>query len=108
MRKQLYRIVSVCASGFIVAGFAYNSRTVEAKSEFIFTDFNEDEELTCSLKEYNGSGGDVLIRIPEEYTYKGKTYKVTGISAKAFEGDRDVKNVSVPQNVKTIGRYAFR
>lgn len=107
MRKQLYRIVSVCASGFIVAGFACNSRNVEAKSEFIFTDFNEDEELTCSLKEYNGSGGDVLISIPEEYTYMNKTYKVTGISAKAFEGDKDVRNVSVPQSVKYIGKYAF-
>lgn len=107
MRKQLYRIVSVCASGFIVAGFACNSRNVNAKSEFIFTDFNEDEELTCSLKEYNGSGGDVLIRIPEEYTYMNKTYKVTGISDKAFEGDKDVKNVAVPQNVTRIGKYAF-
>lgn len=50
---------------------------------------------------YKGS-----IEIPSELEYRGKKLKVTSIGDKAFYNS-DVTNVTIGQNVRYIGRYAF-
>lgn len=50
---------------------------------------------------YNGS-----IEIPSELEYRGKKLKVTSIGGRAFYNS-DVTDVTIGQNVKYIGRYAF-
>ena len=47
------------------------------------------------------------IKIPATVTYQGKTYKVTGISDKAFKGMKKLKKVTIGKNIKTIGEKAF-
>ncbi len=46
------------------------------------------------------------IRIPNTVSYMGKTYRVTGISAKAFK-NKKITQVIIGKNVKTIGNSAF-
>lgn len=46
------------------------------------------------------------IEIPSELEYRGKKLKVTSIGDKAFYNS-DVTNVTIGQNVRYIGRYAF-
>ena len=47
------------------------------------------------------------IVIPSTITIKGKKYKVTSIKSNAFSKCRSVKNVTIGNNVITIGKCAF-
>lgn len=49
--------------------------------------------------------GEVVI--PSEVTDNGKTYKVTGIGEKAFEGRRYMTSVTIPSTIESIGDNAF-
>ena len=46
--------------------------------------------------------------IPSNVVYKGQSYKVTAVSAKAFYKNRKLSKVSIGANVKQIGNYAFK
>ena len=48
------------------------------------------------------------ITIPDTITIDGKTYKVTGISDKAFKDNKTLKTIVIGKNVTTIGRSAFQ
>lgn len=47
------------------------------------------------------------VSIPSKVTYKGKSYTVTSIGAKAFYNNKTTVTASVPSTVKTIGTQAF-
>ena len=47
------------------------------------------------------------ITIPNTVWFDGKTCRVTGISEKAFQGNRNVKKVKIGSNVVSIGKRAF-
>lgn len=47
------------------------------------------------------------VSIPSKVTYKGKSYTVTSIGAKAFYNNKTIVTASVPSTVKTIGTQAF-
>jgi len=47
------------------------------------------------------------LRIGNEVRLGGKTYRVTGIAASAFKGNKKITSVSVGKNVETIGNNAF-
>ena len=49
------------------------------------------------LKEYIGTGGDVVI--PDG---------VTHIAEKAFSGYRTLRSITIPESVTEIGSFAFR
>lgn len=46
-------------------------------------------------------------QIPATVKIDGKSYKVTGIAANAFKGNKKLKSVTIGKNVKTIGKNAF-
>lgn len=56
----------------------------------------------CSGDVYKGQ-----VIIPASVTYEGEAYAVTGIEDYAFSQSRDLKGVSIPQSVESIGKYAF-
>lgn len=46
-------------------------------------------------------------QIPATVKIDGKSYKVTGIAANAFKGNKKLKSVTIGKNVRTIGKNAF-
>lgn len=61
-----------------------------------------------TVEYYRGNNGSsTTISIPDTVKIDGITYKVTGISANALEGNQKVKKVVVGKNIKTIGTRAF-
>ena len=49
--------------------------------------------------------GDVVI--PSKVQHNGKTYKVTAIDRETFMANSELRSVTIPNSVKTIGRGAF-
>lgn len=47
------------------------------------------------------------VSIPSKVTYKGKSYTVTSIGAKAFYNNKTIVTAAVPSTVKTVGTQAF-
>ena len=47
------------------------------------------------------------LDIPQNVTYGGKTYRVSSIGKKAFEGRSDITYLSIPSTIESIGEYAF-
>ncbi len=83
---------------------------------------NQKEQIRNILKKkgykQNGDGASVTLVappdpnvtafcVPAAVTAKGKTFKVTGIGAKAFAGCRKLKKVTIGANVTVIGAKAF-
>lgn len=56
----------------------------------------------CSGDVYKGA-----VVIPSQVNYEGRAYDVVGIEAYAFSQSQNLKSVSIPQSVETIGKYAF-
>lgn len=50
---------------------------------------------------------DGKIKLPDEITINGKVYPVTSIDNGAFKGNKDIKEIQIGNNVKTIGDSAF-
>ncbi len=47
------------------------------------------------------------VVIPQYVTYKGVKYKVTSVAAKAFKGNKKLKNISIATSITKIGNDAF-
>ena len=47
------------------------------------------------------------LNIPESVEYKGNTYPVTSIDAKAFQGCENLTSINIPASVTSIGADAF-
>ena len=55
----------------------------------------------------SGQGGRSTLTVPASITWQGKSYPVTSIGPSAFEGDRDLREVSLPGTITEIGDSAF-
>lgn len=51
--------------------------------------------------------GNTTVDILSEVTIGDKTYQVTSIGDRAFEGRSDIDYLSIPYSIKSIGEYAF-
>ena len=78
----------------------------------------KDKKLKCKVTSSDASNPTVsitgatsknrtVVTIPAAVTISGVTYKVTAISAKAFNGYKKLKTVTIGSNVKKIGSKAF-
>jgi len=52
-------------------------------------------------------GTDSVITIPSKITDNGVEYTVTSIGDRAFDGNSDIKSVTIPNTVTNIGESAF-
>lgn len=75
---------------------------ITPSDDFIFT-VNDDG--TAIIDSYKGS--DAKIVIADEYEIEGKQYRVTEIAESAFEGNKFITSVIIPESVKAIDDYAF-
>ncbi len=57
---------------------------------------------------YKMSSATATVKIPDKVKINGITYKVTSISAKAFQNNKKLKKVTIGKNVTTIGDNAFK
>ena len=48
------------------------------------------------------------VSIPSKVTFDGADYQVAAIKANAFQGSQTLKQVKIPDSVKTIGNHAFK
>ena len=62
-------------------------------------------EVTYMSQNYNSYSGNVTI--PETVDYLGHTYVVKAIGDNAFAKSKDLKSVTIPKTVTTIGKRAF-
>ena len=81
----------------------YTSKTEQAKYEVTGNDV---EDLTVSYKAPTNTK-KTNAKIPDYSTYKGVTFKVTSVSAKAFKGNKKLKNISIASSITIIGNDAF-
>ena len=80
-----------------------NAEVIELKEKLKIDEKLPAKKLMEML--FNGYKGDIII--PEAVEYKGYTYRVTSIGAKAFRGSYSLKSVTIPDSVTSIGEKAF-
>ena len=66
---------------------------------------NDEVEVTFMTQNYNSYSGNVTI--PETVDYLGHTYVVKAIGDNAFAKSKDLKSVTIPKTVTSIGKRAF-
>jgi Listeria/Bacterioides repeat len=115
MKKILFIFVFILiptlvkACDFIVGDIAYNitsvaHRTVEVTYFGVYKmeqDYAWDEEK-ANYGKYNG-----IVKIPEEVSFEGVTYKVTSIGNLAFVYTTNLENIIFPSTIESIGSSVF-
>ena len=87
---------SIVESGGVVSGTQF----VQSSIHYRIKDDGEAEVTEVDANTKN-------VNIPEKVTYSGKTYRVSSIGERAFEGHSDINYLSIPSTIKSIGKYAF-
>lgn len=77
---------------------------VDAKG-YTYVLYDDGTAMIVAAPSVNDLEGAVVV--PSEVTDEGKTYKVTGIGEKAFEGRRYMTSVTIPSTIESIGDNAF-
>ena len=78
----------------------------DAEIDGIYYNFSENEAtVTYGDNTSNSYSGSVVI--PASVTFDGKEYNVTAIGQNAFRDCVDLAEVTIPENVISIGDYAF-
>ena len=97
MKKILFWFVIVLATFCLVSC----NHDMSNENERLWT-FKENE-VSCSVEEYNERNGSSSVVIPS--TYNGKP--VTSIGSFAFSGCSGLTEIVIPSSVTSIGRFAF-
>ena len=79
--------------------------TAEDQTVYKVTKSDGEQAEVTYLKPRKNVRGKVTI--PDDVTIAGYTYKVTGVSAKAFRNKKKVTKITIGKNVRTIGKEAF-
>lgn len=83
----------------------FNEETNEytTRNGFSFSlDENTQEATLCKY-----SGEERIVVIPENITYKEKTYKVTGLQYHCFNGSSSITDIEIPESVTSVGNGCF-
>ena len=90
----LLTLVTLTASAydFMVDGIAYAYN-------------NDGTSVSVTSDGYSNYSGEIII--PEEVSYKGKTYSVTAVGYYAFSYCSELTSVTIPNSVTSIGNQAF-
>ena len=85
----------------------------DAKIDGIYYYFNNEEKTATVTYQQEGwytysSDYSGNITIPNEVVWKKVTYKVVNIGAHAFDNSKRLISVAIPNNITSIGMYAFQ
>lgn len=97
MKKILYIFVFLLVS---ITASAY-----DAKIDGIYYDLVPKAKVAIVTEGDTKYEGD--ISIPSTFEYEGVEYTVTEITGKAFYYSTNLRSLTIPNSVKTIGRQAF-
>ena len=103
-----FLLAMLMSMGWIKA-FAHNIEVVNEDGVTIYYNFiNGSTELEVTRRlpvsvtaRYKGK-----LAIPESVTYEGKTYKVTSIGDRAFDLCIDLKEVTIPSSITSVGELS--
>lgn len=96
MKKKLYSLlIAICLFAFVLLSFA-----ACASSDLKYEAMYGDDSYWWSV---SGSYGDSTVKIPKKHN--GVT--VRSISSWAFSGDENLKKVTIPNTIDSIGEFAF-
>ncbi len=108
MKKKFLLVIAMIA--MLVCLFAISVSAAECIDGIYYT-FNGTEATVSSDNQKNCELETVVI--PEKVTFGGTEYTVTAIAGKAFGsqnsngGNSNIKSVTVPHTITSIGEYAF-
>ena len=92
---------------FEVDGIYYsineNDSTTVSVTYDLYTYYREPSNVTYHIT-YHGMSE---ITIPEQVTYNGNTYRVTGIDSMTFYKDQDLVRINLPSTLEFIEKAAF-
>lgn len=105
IQKTLLRfLLAMLCSLISTTAYSYSFQ-----SEGIYYNILSDKtsvEVTYRDTNYDTYIGEIII--PNEVSYNGKTYSVTGIGSRAFYKCSTVTSVTIPPSINKIGLYAFQ
>lgn len=106
--KTTYKSIVTIALALITSTASYASILIDGLYYEFFDETLEamvvkDEKSNNIEPSYTAS----TINIPEEVTYNNKTYKVTVIGEDAFQLNKNLTSISIPETVRSIGASAF-
>ena len=96
MKKKLCSLlIAICLFAFVLLSFA-----ACASSDLKYEAMYGDDSYWWSV---SGSYGDSTVKIPKKHN----GVAVRTISAWAFSGDKNLKKVTIPNTIDSIGGFAF-
>jgi hypothetical protein len=101
-------------SRIIYNGYIYAVDDVRSNI-YVSVEFGRESESSFTYRIIDGTnveitaynGTDSVIAIPSTITDNGVEYTVTSIGDRAFDGNSDIKSVTIPNTVTNIGESAF-
>ena len=111
--RFLFTLMSVClttivsAAGFTVNGIRYTI-TDNAAQTVSVTGWTNEISDPINPPVGNNDEGAVDLVLPWRVLFNGIYYKLTGIEEEAFSGCTEIKSISIPNSVESIGDFAFQ
>ena len=87
--------------------FAYDFRATNSDGVTIYYNITSPSNLEVEVTYYGISSYSGDIVIPETVNYNNRTYTISSIGTRAFQGESQLTNISIPNTVTSIGTYAF-
>lgn len=86
---------------------AFASPIRHERKDFIYSlDLDSTDNIVVTIEKYLGN--DKVLTLPGHFTTAdGVTYPVVAIGESAFEGNRTIHSVTVPEPINLIGKFAF-
>ena len=93
---------------FCPKAHAHDIEVANADGMTIYYNYiNNGTELEVTYRDTHFNSYASVVVIPEEVTYMNRTRKVTSIRPNAFKNCSGLTSVTIPNNVKDIGSFAF-
>ncbi|MBS1387127.1 MAG: leucine-rich repeat protein [Barnesiella sp.] len=101
MKNTLLRTVVI----FVALCIYPSIHAYDFEYDGFYYDITSDSTVSVTHDHGDFYKGD--ISIPNQATHNGKTYQVTTIDDRAFEGKEQLTSVHISNSIDSIGDYAF-